>query len=78
MKCFFQLVNVVDGVRSAPVSATRSSFALTLRDSIPEDLRMEYMVLVLVENAEADNWNFSTAPFMSVCRFVNEFAIEGV
>jgi len=72
MKCFFQLVEPDSGKRTPAVSAERRDFANRLRG-----MEVEFsscFVLVLVDDADAEQWNFSLAPLMSVPHFIDLFA----
>lgn len=74
MKCFFQLISRVNGVRSPVAGDDRQSFANNLRELFPEG--SEDFVLVLVDDATASQWEFSRAPLMTINSFIKQFATE--
>lgn len=77
MKCFFQLLHAKTGTRSPAIGQDRVLFAKALNEIVPEEERNDTYVLVLVEDADASEWKFSTAPAMTVHSFINLFgAIE--
>lgn len=73
MKCFFQLLDSKTGSRSPAIGQDRIAFAQALKNVVPEDEQNDVYVLVLVEDANADQWKFSSAPAMTVHSFINLF-----
>lgn len=75
MKCFFQLIETATGYRSSPVGFLRDEFANTLKKQLETNPALaDDIVLVLVDDADATDWEFSTAPLMKVSTFVEHFA----
>lgn len=72
MKIVVQLVSKVDGTRTPTFSGTRSEVARLLKSHFPVDDDDCY-VLVLCDDAVSAAWEFSTAPMMSIKRFVEDF-----
>lgn len=74
MKCFFQLIRPADGVRSQAFGESREVFAeILLKRSVENPETMKDLVLVLVEDVAAENWQFSSAPVMTVESFIANF-----
>lgn len=71
MKCFFQLVSSVDGTRTPHASDSRQSFADNLCKIFPDG--SSHFVLVLVDDVK-EEWNFSTAPLVTVSTFISQYA----
>lgn len=76
-KCGFQLVSTKTGRRSAVVVSSREDYAINLNNYVLQSCPADYVVVV-VEYNESDDVQWSTAPLMTVKRFVNEFGPEGV
>lgn len=77
MKCFYQVVSVVDGTRSDAFSLTPQAMAMSLRrlmNEVPECA--DDLVLVLVDDIGSGHgeWGFSKAPMLKVSSFVELFS----
>ena len=77
MKCFFQLIRPSDGVRSQAFGESREVFAeILLKRSVENPETLNDLVLVLVEDAAAENWQFSSAPVLKVETFIAQFGVK--
>lgn len=77
MKCFFQLIRPSDGVRSQAFGESREVFAeILLKRAVENPETMKDMVLVLVEDVAAENWQFSSAPVMTVETFIAHYGVK--
>lgn len=71
MKCFFQLIDKKNGTRSESVGCTRAEFARVLIEKVPAKKLKQVFVLVLVDDANKKEWEFSRAPLMRGDTFVS-------
>lgn len=77
MKCFFQLIRPSDGVRSGAIGESREAFAeILLKRAVENPETMNDLVLVLVEDVAAENWQFSSAPVMKVETFIAHYGAK--
>ena len=79
MKAFFQLISVETGVRSPAFGCERTDAAKTLLQwciGQGGQAADSHYVLVLVEDLSDMDWQFSTAPLMTVRRFIENFSSE--
>lgn len=78
MKIFVQLVQASTGIRSAAIGYPRSEVASVMRklrdDPAVEVCGSDY-VLVLVDDAGEHEWQFSTAPMMTVDTFISNYEV---
>lgn len=76
MKCFFQLISQETGVRSPAFGCVRSeAAAVLLRWCVQNSGSADnHYVLVLTDDFVEDQWNFSTAPLMTVRTFIEKFS----
>ena len=73
MKCFFQLIDMRDGVRSDAVGCTLEEYAIACANCPPEHLEHQ-LVLVLVEDVSAKaDWSFSRAPVVKLTTFLERY-----
>lgn len=81
MKIFVQLVQASTGARSAAIGYPRAEVASVIR-KLRDDPNVELVgsdyVLVLVDDAGEEEWQFSTAPLMSVDNFISRFEVCNV
>ena len=76
MKCFYQVVGALDGLRSDAFSLTPVGMAVSLRrlvEQAPECA--DDLVLVLGDDLGSSNgeWGFSKAPIIKVSTFIERF-----
>lgn len=71
-KCFFQLIDMRDGVRSVAVGCSVEDFAKGCANCPPEHLEHQ-LVIVLVEDASSMNWEFSRAPVVKLTTFLERY-----
>lgn len=74
MKMFFQLLSQETGVRSEAVGCSRDQAGAVLAQMLErESVKPSDYVLVLVDDVTDAEWNFSTAPLMSVANFIERY-----
>ena len=74
--CFVQLLNTADGTRSPAFGGSRIEVATALLCWCIEQgagVGDSHMVIVLVDDATDSDWNFSTAPLLTVKNFIDQF-----
>jgi len=73
MKCFFQLIDMRDGVRSEAVGCTPEQYAEACANCPPEHLEHQ-LVIVLVEDVDGKaDWGFSRCPLVKLTVFLDRY-----
>lgn len=66
----WQMMNVLNGMRSPAVRDTAYAFATKLMEQCPEAERKNYVVLCLMDDIQGE-FDFSLLPYMTVEHFIS-------